>query len=432
MRVIVTGAYGLIGSACLTRLHAAGHEVIGAGRSIGAARRRFGFAQWIEADFTRLRDGAAWQPLLKNIDAVVNCVGVLQDSARDDVERVQLEGAVALFEGCARAGVGRVVYVSAIGAEVGGPTAFSRTKASAEAHLKTLDLDWAILRPALVLSPAVYGGSAILRGIAGFPGCVPVIGANARTQVIGVDDLTETVARLLAPRAPAKVVWDVAHPQVYALAAVVIAIRNWLGFPSRPMVPLPDAAGRAVAVLADAVGWLGWRSPARTTSFAHLTAGVVGEPVAWMEATGIRPRNLDEILATRPSTVQDRWFARLYFLKPLALVVLAMAMITGGAAEFASGWTLAEVWPLTPFDDLAARMLPKLGYGAFAVLLGFGIAFRPTARLALLALFIVGALLTAYQATAVWRTGAAEDTGLTRDVLLVLTSLFTLAILDER
>jgi len=40
MRVLITGAYGLIGAACLAKLHAEGHDLIGAGRSIEEARRR--------------------------------------------------------------------------------------------------------------------------------------------------------------------------------------------------------------------------------------------------------------------------------------------------------------------------------------------------------------------------------------------------------
>ena len=41
MRVLVTGAYGLIGSAVLARLARDGHDLIGAGRSVAAARRAF-------------------------------------------------------------------------------------------------------------------------------------------------------------------------------------------------------------------------------------------------------------------------------------------------------------------------------------------------------------------------------------------------------
>jgi uncharacterized protein YbjT (DUF2867 family) len=170
MRVLVTGAYGLIGAACLARLHAAGHDIVAAGRSLRSARRRLPYAQWIAADFTKLASAEAWQPLLQGIDAVVNCVGVLQDGLRDDVRRVQLDGTKALFDGCVRAGVKRVIHISAIGVAPDGPSAFSRSKAAAEAYLQELPLDWVIVRPALVLGHAVYGGTAMLRGIAAFPG----------------------------------------------------------------------------------------------------------------------------------------------------------------------------------------------------------------------------------------------------------------------
>ena len=74
MRVLVTGAYGLIGAACLARLHRDGHELIGAGRRIGEARRRFPFAGWREADFNRLTTPVAWRDVIAGVDAVVNCI----------------------------------------------------------------------------------------------------------------------------------------------------------------------------------------------------------------------------------------------------------------------------------------------------------------------------------------------------------------------
>ena len=347
MRVLVTGAYGLIGAACLARLHAGDHQVVGAGQKIASARRRFPYAQWITADFNKLAEPGAWLPLLHGIDAVVNCVGVLQDGLRDDVQRVQLNGTKALFDGCVRAGVKRVIHISAIGAEPDGPSGFSRSKAGAEAYLKELALDWVILRPALVLGPAVHGGTAMLRGIAAFPGLVPIVRADARIQVIELDDLTETVARALAPVAPARTVWDVTHPQVHPLADIVTAIRAWLGFRPRRVVALPNAIACMMARLADALGWLGWRSPARSTSLAQLSAGVVGDPARWVAETGIAPKSLAQILAARPASVQDRWFAQLYLLKPLAILGVAIAAILP-SAEFLAFFLRSHVIGVSP------------------------------------------------------------------------------------
>jgi nucleoside-diphosphate-sugar epimerase len=49
MRVLVTGAYGLIGSACTARLARDGHAIVGVGREVAAARRSFPDVHWIAA-----------------------------------------------------------------------------------------------------------------------------------------------------------------------------------------------------------------------------------------------------------------------------------------------------------------------------------------------------------------------------------------------
>jgi uncharacterized protein YbjT (DUF2867 family) len=281
MRILVTGAYGLIGSACLSRLHRDGHELTAAGRAIEEARRRAPYARWVEADFNRLTRSEDWTLLLQDIDAVVNCVGVLQDGARDDVRRVQVAATTALFAACERANVRRIVHISAIGAEYQGATDFVRTKAEADDDLAGRDLDWVILRPGLVMAPAAYGGTAMLRGIAGFPCVTPLAGADAEVQVVAVDDLAESVARSIVANAPVKVKWDVAHPQVLTLGEIVFGLRRWLGFVRVPLVRVPRAIGAVVAALADAISFLGWRSPARSTAMAQLSAGVVGDPTHW-------------------------------------------------------------------------------------------------------------------------------------------------------
>jgi uncharacterized protein YbjT (DUF2867 family) len=432
MRVLVTGAYGLIGSACLARLYADGHELVAAGRSIAAARRRMPYARWVVADFARLRDAARWSRLLESFDAVVNCVGILQDGARDDVERVQHESTVALFDGCVRAGVKRVVHISAIGAEAEGASAFSRSKAAAEAHLRKLPLDWVILRPGLVLAPGVYGGTAMLRGLAAFPGMVPVIRADAAIQIVGVDDVAATVALALEPDGPRHVTWDVAHPVVHKLEDIVVALRAWLGFAPRPVVRLPDFLGGMVAAVADAAGWLGWRSPARSTAFAQLAAGVVGDPTSWIAATGIAPKNLEQILAARPSAVQDRWFARLYLIKPLALLGLAAAAILPSREGLVTFWQYRHELDGVRFYFIATSLLPSLILNAAMFAAGLGLLVRATARLSLIALFVVLLLVIADHAVRPWAAFNGPYHEFMFKLPTLLAILLTLAIMDER
>jgi uncharacterized protein YbjT (DUF2867 family) len=432
MRVLITGAYGLIGSAILARLYREGHELVGCGRALGEVRRRFPYAHWIEADFAELTDAEAWLPLLVDIDAVVNCVGVLQDRAGGNLTRVQVDGTVALFDACAEAGIRRVIHVSAVGAAATGATRFTRTKAAADAHLARLDLDWVILRPALVLAPAAYGGSAMLRGLAGVPIHTPITGAGCRVQIVSVDDIADTVALSLKPGAPAKVTWELAHPQVLTLAELVRALRAWHGFAPQPMVALSRPAQLAIAAFGDMTGWLGWRTPAGATALAELAAGVVGDPSGWVAATGIAPRSLAAILAERPASVQDRWFARLYLLKPLAIVSLAAFWIATGVIALGPGRVVALDYLGAAGVNSTFAGLMLGGAAPFDIALGLMLLIRRTARLALI--LMLGLTLIYLVAGSVLAPQLWDDPlgPLTKVVPLLVATLFTLAILDAR
>jgi hypothetical protein len=325
-----------------------------------------------------------------------------------------------------------VVQISAIGAEAGGPTPFARTKAQADAYLAGLDLDWVILRPGLVLGPAVHGGSAILRGVAGLPFGMPLIVGDSRILVVSVDDLAATVAIALKPGTPARISWDVCHPQPVMLAELVTATRRWLGFPPRPVVRVPGWAAGIVRRIADALGWLGWRSPVRTTAVRQLTAGMHADPAPWIAATGIKPKSLDDILAAQPASVQDRWHARLYFVKPLAIGALAVYWILTGLLALGPGWTegLALLSPLALPWEPAAFVL--IAGALLDIALGAALLVRSLARPVLLIMLIVCIPYLA-AATAIDPTLWLDPLGrLMKTFVVMLATVFTLAVLDER
>jgi uncharacterized protein YbjT (DUF2867 family) len=432
MRVLVTGAYGLIGGAVLARLHRDGHELTGAGRALGQARLRAPYARWIEADYDRLTLAGDWLALLTGIEAVVNCVGVLQDGARDDVRRVQVAATTALFAACERAGVRRVVHISAIGASRSAPTLFARSKAEAEDDLMGRYLDWAILRPGLVLAPAVYGGTAMLRGLAGLPLVTPLIEPDARLQVVSVDDVAETVALCLQPKAKLNVKWDVAHPQVHTLGTIVAALRGWLGFPPRRLIRVPRALGVMIAACADVLGYLGWRSPARSTALRQLAAGVIGESTPWIAATGIKPKSFDDILAQQPSSVADRWFARLYLLKPLAIAGLALFWLLTGMISLGPG-RAAAISHLTAAGFSPAVAGPILVAGSFFdYLLGIALLVRVLTRPVLLVMLAATAIYLAVGSVLAPQLWLDPLGPFLKIIPVLLATLFTLAILDER
>ena len=191
MNVLVTGAYGFIGSAVTARLLAEGHAVTGIGRDVRRARIAFPDVRWVSLDIARAVRSEDWLPHLAGIDAVVNCAGALQDGGADDVRGVHLDGPRALFAACARAGVPRVVQVSAIGVE--SDTPFAQTKREADDVLMQSNLEWIVLRPSIVVGRNVYGGTALIRALASLP-ILPIGPRDALLQPVQVSDLARTVA----------------------------------------------------------------------------------------------------------------------------------------------------------------------------------------------------------------------------------------------
>src|SRR5690606_31916755 len=119
------------------------------------------------------------------------CAGVLQDGPGDSLQAVHASGPAALFAACGEAGVRRVVHLSALGADRGA-SSFSASKRSGDEVLRTSDLQWAILRPAIVIGANAFGGAALLRALAALP-LLPVPRTTALLRPVHIDDVVNTV-----------------------------------------------------------------------------------------------------------------------------------------------------------------------------------------------------------------------------------------------
>ncbi len=235
-----------------------------------------------------------------------------------------------LFAACARAGVRRVILISAVGVGSDEDTRFARSKHAAEEAMKGEDLDWVILRPSLVVGHSVYGGMAFVRALAAMPFVLPLARESATFQPVQVSEVAAAVSFFLRPDAPVRRTVEIAGPQRLTLAQIVAHYRRWLGLPAAKLVRLPLIAASLVSRLGDAVSLLGWRPPLRTTALRQLSRALARDPAEWTRITGIAPTRLDTALALEPASVQDRWFARLYLLKSLVIAVLSLFWIVSG------------------------------------------------------------------------------------------------------
>jgi uncharacterized protein YbjT (DUF2867 family) len=434
--IVVLGAAGLIGyfTAC---------DLIKRGYSTTAVARRFTPAQLDhlgaaarEAAVVDL-DAAGLAHLLETADIVVNCIGILQDGPSDRTRTVHQTFVANLIDAIrALARPVLLVHISIPGQELEDRTAFSVSKRKAEHAIAASGLPHAILRPGFVFAPAAYGGSAMLRALAALPVDLPPQLAAQTFGIVDIRDIAHTVSVLVdrygQDAGGMAIHWDLMNPAAGALGDALTRLRQWLGTVQCRRVTLPVTLLTFGAWTGDAASWLGWRPPIRSTALAELRRGVSGDPRAWMAEMAIAPSSLDDILKARPATIEEKWFARLYLLKALAV---------GGLVVF---WCASALIALLPAYPAAVAILTSHGYsetqaqamtiasGTIDFLVGVAIAVRRTNRCGLwagIAVSLFYMLAAALLTPDIW----IEPLGaLVKTFPAIILMLVVLAIADDR
>lgn len=432
MRVLVLGAYGLIGLAIARSLHAAGHEVIGVGRSVEQGLRLFPSVRWLAADIAKLQHADQWKPFLNGVDVVVNSAGALQDSARDDLSAIHHTSIAALVSACKDSSVMRVVQISAPGATTESSNEFMRSKARGDAAVRAGGAEWVIFRPGLVIAPNAYGGSALIRMMAAFPLVSPLALSDSRIQTVAISDLCAFVRDAVEERLASGTDIDLVEVESHSLREVVEHFRRWLGAP-QPLVSiaLPRWTLAPVAFIADVFGQLGWRSPLRTNALRALQENIVGDASHARQFGGSDLLSLAQSFDAMPATLQERWFARLYLMLPLMIATLAIFWLLSGVIGLTNLDQAAAALPASLISTQTANALVVSG-AVIDILLGVAILVRPFARKACVGMvaisfgyLVAGSLL----APALW----SDPLGPLIKVLpSIVLALVTLALLEER
>jgi hypothetical protein len=164
---------------------------------------------------------------------------------------------------------------------------------------------------------------------------------------VALDDVAVACADAVEGASPPNTDRILAAAEVLSLQQVVALHRRWLGLPpARATLDLPAFLAAPLIWVADLAGWLGWRSPVRSTAMKVMQDGVVADGKS---GSALAP--LAAILAANPAGLQDRIAARLFLLMPILVLALAALWIGSGvvglvhahqAAALIGGGTGAE------------------------------------------------------------------------------------------
>ncbi|TSE11953.1 SDR family oxidoreductase [Mesorhizobium intechi] len=431
MNVLVLGGYGLIGDTVIGRLLRDGHHVTGLGRDVRDAGRRRPTVRWIAADMSKLLVAENWLPVVAGMDAVVNAAGALQDGPRDRLDAVHRGSVAALVAACGQAGVRRFVQISAIGADLASANPFFSSKAQGDKAVASSSLEWTILRPGLVIARTAYGGTALLRALAAFPGFIPAVMPRQPIQTVAVTDVADAVARAVAGPLPSRLALDLVEDNARPLAEVLSTLRAWLGLPPARVVPMPAMLGRLAGAVADMLGIVGWRSPLRSAALAAVARGVTGDATAWNQVSDRPLQPLEATLADMPANAQERWFARLWLAKPVIFACLSLFWLVSGVIGLMRQDAAADILVSHGVSASFAHIAVLAGSAA-DILVGAAVVVRSVARRALLAMiaitlsYLVGATLLV---PGLWLDPLGP---LVKTIPALCLVLVALAVLDER
>lgn len=286
--ILLTGATGVVGSALLPELLAAGHEVrclVRDPRQLGTDRVR------VQLSLADLADPRGLRHAVRGAEIVIHLAATTRDQPPARLEEINALGTYRLLRAAERAGARRFVFFSALGASRHQRTRYFRSKALAEDAVGAAGIETVVLAPSIVYDRD-DAWVTLNRRLALLP-LLPISGTGrARFEPLWARDAARaTLAALDA--LPGR--YELAGPErlTYEQIARLIAASSGR---SRPAVHVPLPFVRAGLI------WLrrlvGERAFATWEEAELLEVPMLaGAGSADLERLGIEPRRMRAVLA---------------------------------------------------------------------------------------------------------------------------------------
>jgi uncharacterized protein YbjT (DUF2867 family) len=212
-------------------------------------------------------------------------------SAREALDR--LDHHREAVRAAADSGVGKIVYLSFLGAHPEATFVLARQHFHTEQMIKETGASYVFLRDAMYLDyvPFLVGRDGVLRGP----------GGQGRAGFVSRDDVARAAAAALASSEHDGTTFDITGPESMSLQEAADRLARFIG---RPITYQPETEEEAYASRA-VYGAPHWEVEGWVTSYLAIARGemdVVSDAVARL--TGRQPANLEASLAAHPGSYQ--------------------------------------------------------------------------------------------------------------------------------
>ncbi len=270
MKIVILGGTGFVGSHLVARLSTLGHSVDVLSRN-SAAKPQLGVLPRVRVRAANPYDSASLAAAFKGADAVINLVGILNESGFGGAgfKRAHVELTRCVIDACKAAGVRRLLQMSALNAGRG-ESHYLKTRGEAEALVKASGLDWTIYQPSVIFGPG-DGLFSRFKFLLSFSPVLPLARASAKFAPVYVGDVVAAMVQTLDEPSAFQQTYELYGPEVLSLADIVRYTARGM-HARRLVIPLPDLLGRLQALAMDFVPG----KPFSSDNFLSLKTDSVG------------------------------------------------------------------------------------------------------------------------------------------------------------
>ncbi len=194
MKIAVTGATGFIGRGLIRALSQTKHDIIGLSRRAAIPDDPSSRLKFLSAD---IHNAESLKKALLDVQIVYHLVGIISETKKLTFAKTVVGGTDNLINACHEAGVGKIIYLSALGTGPESSTKYFQSKWRAEKLIRKSGLEYVIMRPSVVFGPEDKFINMLAKMIKYSP-FTPIPGnGRMRLQPIYVKDLSAILTAIL-------------------------------------------------------------------------------------------------------------------------------------------------------------------------------------------------------------------------------------------
>jgi len=236
-----------VGRVLAAQLQSRGYSVLLPTRNLASARE-LRMLPKVHVEDANIHEFDELQNLCSRIKvggAVINLVGVLHDKTAKPYGKVFKSAHVDLPGNIITAmqmhGLKRYLHMSALGADVQGPSMYQRSKGDGEKVVKSSNLDWTIFRPSVIFGAQDQFINLFSKLTKLLP-VMPLANYQAKFQPVSVDDVAAAFSKALQMPQTIHQAYDLVGPTVYTMKEIVeFAARK--AKTSCAIIPVPAFVG---------------------------------------------------------------------------------------------------------------------------------------------------------------------------------------------